>query len=153
MMQPKLCFAIVICGLALSMRGAAQEKGSWRAASTTARSVTGDVAFSNEKMSINFSGFPIAEIRDLKAPELAAAFNAAANASGSGNLYRLSIPAAKLFLHHNTLCGSEETQWMATYVEGRSLQLAFFSGPQMPVFTPDALANGTNLCGTYTYVR
>lgn len=153
MTRPKLLSAMLTCGLALSMSGAAQERGSWRAASTTARSITGDVAFSNEKISINFASFPIAQIRDLNAPELAAAFIAAANASGSGNLYRLSIPAAKLFLHHNTLCGSEDTQWIATYVEGRSLQLAFFSGPQMPVFTPDALANGTNLCGTYTYVR
>ncbi len=32
----------------------AQEKGLWRAESSTAQSITGDVAFSGEKMSINF---------------------------------------------------------------------------------------------------
>jgi hypothetical protein len=42
---------------------------------------------------------------------------------------------------------------MATYVEGRSLKLAFFSGQKAPVFTLDAISNSTDLCGTYNYVR
>jgi len=51
------------------------------------------------------------------------------------------------------LCGTEDAQWMVTFVEGRSLQLAFFSGAKAPVFTLDAISNSTNLCGTYTYAR
>jgi hypothetical protein len=74
-------------------------------------------------------------------------------AGGSGNLYRLRIPGDKRFLHKNTLCGSEDTQWMATYVVGHALHLAFFSGQKMPVFTTDAIANTTDLCGTFYYVR
>jgi hypothetical protein len=42
---------------------------------------------------------------------------------------------------------------MAAYVAGRTLHLAFFSGQKMPVFTPDAIANSTDLCGTFSYVR
>jgi hypothetical protein len=131
----------------------AQEKGTWRAASSTAMSITGDLTISEDKISINFTAFPMAQIRKLESAEAVAAFNADSPTAGSGNLYRLSVPAAKRFLHHNTLCGTEVTQWMATYVVGRDLQVAFFSGAKMPVFTPEALANSTDLCCTFSYVR
>jgi hypothetical protein len=130
---------------------AAQEKGGWRAASSTARSITGDVALSDEKISINLSTFTMVRVRSLDKVEMSAAFDADSNAAGSGSLYRLSIPATKKFLHRNSLCGDEDTQWMATYVSGRSLQLAFFSGEQVPTFTLDAISNSTALCGTFTY--
>ena len=147
-----VCGALAVT-LAFAISGAGQEKGTWRAASKTAHSITGDVAFGNEKMLIGLTGFPIAQIRDLQAAELGGAFEAPGDRAGKGNLYRVSIPGTKTFLHRNTLCGGEETQWMATYVAGKTLQLAFFSGAQMPVLTAEALANATNLCGTYTYVR
>jgi hypothetical protein len=130
---------------------AAQEKGNWRAASNTARSITGDVALSDEKISINFSLFTMVRVRSLDKSEISAAFDADSNAEGSGSLYRLNIPAAKKFLHKNSLCGDEDSQWMATYVSGRSLQLAFFSGEQTPIFTLDAIGNSTALCGTFSY--
>jgi hypothetical protein len=132
---------------------AAQEKGNWRASSNNARSITGDVALSEEKISINFSLFTMVRIRSLDKSEISAAFDADSNADGSGSLYRLNIPAAKKFLHKNGLCGDEDTQWMATYVSGRALQLAFFSGEQAPIFTLDAISNSTALCGTFAYGR
>ena len=132
---------------------AAQEKGNWRASSNNARSITGDVALSDEKISINFSTFPMAQIRSLDKAETSAAFNTVSTADGTGSLYRLSIPGAKKFLHKNTLCGTEDAQWMATYVSGKTLQLAFFSGEKSPVFTLDAMANSTDLCGTFSYAK
>ena len=42
---------------------------------------------------------------------------------------------------------------MVTYVEGRTLQLAFFSAADMPTLTAEAVSNSTTLCGTYTYTR
>lgn len=149
----RLLYAVFGCVLVGSVAGAAQERGDWRAASSSAKTITGDVGFSGEKIVINFSGFTIAQIRRLKPEEIGATFNAEADAAGSGNLYRLSIPPEKRFLHKNTLCGSEETQWVATYVMGKSLQLVFFSGASMPVLTPEAMANQTSLCGTFSYVR
>jgi hypothetical protein len=137
----------------VSVAGSAQDKGYWRAASSTAASITGDIAISGAKMQINFNSFALAPIRSLTTSEVAAAFDADVNGNGTGNLYRLTVPAAKRFLHHNTLCGTEDTQWMATYVEGKTLQVAFFSGASAPVLTMDALANSTDLCGTYTYVK
>jgi hypothetical protein len=153
-MKRRILWAIVVPILACSLTVAAQEKGIWRAASSTAQSITGDVALSEDKLSINFSGFTIAQIRALEPGELSAVFAAeGGGAAGSGNLYRLRIPGDKRFLHKNTLCGSEDTQWMATYVAGHALHLAFFSGQKMPVFTPEAIANTTDLCGTFYYVR
>jgi hypothetical protein len=139
--------------LSCCLTAAAQEKGYWRAASSTAQSITGDVTLSADKIAINFSSFPIAQIRGLEPGELSAVFEAESGAGGSGNLYRLSIPAAKIFQHKNTLCGSDQTQWMATYVSGRMLHLAFFSGTKMPALTPDGIANSTDLCGTFLYAR
>ena len=145
--------AITASLLIFCLTVAAQEKGSWRAASSTARSITGDVSLSDEKISINFSSYTMAQVRSLDKTEMSAAFDADSNAPGSGSLYRLSIPATKKFLHKNSLCGDEDTQWMATYVSGRSLQLAFFSGEKAPIFTLDAISNSTDLCGTFAYVK
>jgi hypothetical protein len=148
-LQKAILGSLLLCSLTL----VAQEKGMWRAASSTARSITGDVALSDEKISINFSTFPMAQIRSLDKAETSAAFNAVSTADGTGSLYRLSIPGAKKFLHKNTLCGTEDAQWMATYVSGKTLQLAFFSGEKSPVFTLDAMANSTDLCGTFSYAK
>ena len=153
-MKRRILLGAAAClALACSLSSAAQDKGYWRAASSTAAAITGDIAISDNKLTINFTGFVMAPIRKLGADEVAAAFDADANAGGSGSLYRLSVPAAKRFLHHNTLCGTADTQWMATYVEDRTLRVAFFSGSDAPVFTFDAIANSADRCGTFTYVR
>ncbi len=129
-----------------------QDTGNWRASSTTAHGITGDLAIANEKIYLGLTGFPLAQIRALQPAEVAALFNAEGKA-GAGNLYRVSIPGDKRFLHRNTLCGSEDTQWVVTSVTGHNLQVAFFSGAAMPILTPEAIATTTNLCGTFSYVK
>ncbi len=131
----------------------AQETGYWQAASTSAKKITGDVSLTSEKISIDYHSFWIAQIRALTPAEISAAFGATIDAAGSGNLYRVSIPADRRMVHKNTLCGSDDTQWIATYSTGRTLQLAFFSTSRMPVLTASALANSSNLCGVFSYVR
>ena len=153
MKRETLPSTIVGIVLVCCMTAAAQDKGYWRAASSTARTITGDVALSEEKIAINLSNFTIARIRGLQAGELSSVFDVDSNGSGTGSLYRLSVPASKTFLRRNTLCGSEDTQWMVTYVSGRSLELVFFSGQTPPVFTPDTVANSADLCGRFSYVR
>jgi hypothetical protein len=145
----------VMAGTAMGccLLASAQELGPWRAASTTAQSITGDVALSASALGINFVSFPIARIRDLQASEVSSVFDADSNSGVHGSLYRLNVPGSMKFLHKNTLCGSENAQWMATYVEGRQLHVAFFSGPKMPVFTVEVISNTTDLCGTFTYSR
>ena len=139
--------------LSCSLCCAAQDQGYWRAASNSANDITGDIAISNARLTINFSAFTMAQIRRLTPAEAGAAFGADVNAGGTGSIYRLSVPAAKRFLHHNTLCGSEDTQWMATYVTGRRMQVAFFSGENLPVLTAESLADSTDVCGTFSYTR
>lgn len=140
---------VLVCGVT----AAAQDKGYWRATSSTAKSITGDVALADEKISINLLSFTIARIRGLEQAEAGALFDPDGTGAGSGSLYRLNVPGAKKFLHKNSLCGSDDTQWMVTYVTGRSLQLAFFSGAKPPVFTADSLANSADMCGKFGYVR
>jgi len=140
---------IFACVLAIN----AQEQGYWRAASTTARSITGDITLSETSVILNFTPYTIAPIRILKTPEVAAVFDADVNSGVKGNLYRLSVPSERRFLHKNTLCGTESVQWMATFVSGRNLQVALFSGLDEPVFTFDALANTSTRCATFTYSR
>jgi hypothetical protein len=146
-----LC-TIAALALTFSHSSIAQEKGDWRALSTTAKGITGDVAFSKDKIAINFYSTAIAQIRTLTPAEIAALFGGAVP-NATGNLYRLSIPPTKTFLHHNSLCGGDETDWVATYVSGHTLQLAFLSNPKIPTLTAEALANATNFCGTFSYVR
>lgn len=139
--------------LAGAVAGVAQDQGAWHAASTNATSITSDIAISKDRLSIDFITYPLAPIRTLKPVEVSAVFDADVNAGISGMLYRLRVPARQRFLHKNTLCGSEDTQWMATYVTGHTLEVAFFSGDDMPVFTFDAISKSTDLCGTFAYSR
>ncbi len=150
--------ALLVGGTAIllmagSCTGAAQNKGYWRAASNTAGRITGDLTITDSKLTIDFTAFPISQIRILKPAEVSAAFDADLDAGGTGALYRLMVPASKRFLHHNTLCGTADTLWMATYLSGKTLQVAFFSGDNAPEFTMNTLANSPDLCGTYRYIR
>jgi hypothetical protein len=145
---------LVACSLLSAATAHAQEdRGYWRAASSNANAITGDIAIGELKVTINYATFPLAPIRRLKPVEVSAVFDADVNAGIEGSLYRLKVAPAQRFNHKNTLCGDEETQWMATYVSGRSMQVAFFSGDDMPVFTFDAVQNSSTLCGTFVYAR
>lgn len=152
-MTRPLLAAVLAFTLLCPLASQAQEKGYWRAASSTAGSITGDIQISDTKLSINLTGFTIAQIRRLTPAETSTVFAAESNGSATGTLYRLNIPAGKRFLHKNSICGSDDTQWMVTSVDGKTMLVAFFSGANTPQFTPEAMANSTDLCGTFTYVR
>jgi len=153
-MKKRMLFGVVVSLLlAGAVAASAQDGGGWYAASTNAISITGDIAISKGRVPIDFISYPLAPIRTLKPVEVSAVFDADVNAGISGMLYRLKIPAAQRFLKKNTLCGDEDTQWMATYVTGKTLEVAFFSGDDMPVFTFDAISKSTALCGTFAYSR
>ncbi|MGA2349056.1 MAG: hypothetical protein ABSF70_01370 [Terracidiphilus sp.] len=145
-----LAFALAC---ALSVAAQQPEKGYWRAASHSAESITGDISFSGSRISINSASFLISPVRLLKPAEVSAAFDEEAATAGNGQLYRVSIPATHHFLKNNTLCGSQETQWIAVYVANHTLRMAFFSGDDVPVMSFEALQGSNDLCGTYTYVR
>jgi len=140
---------LVVC----STLCAAQDKGYWRAASSNASKITGDITISESRLTINFTGYSLAPIRKIAAEEVSSVFDVDVNQAGTGNVYRLKIPGDKRFLHHNTLCGSEDVQWMVTYTEDHTLHVALFSGTDVPVLNHDALANSTDVCGVFAYQR
>jgi hypothetical protein len=145
-----VCLLLVTCALSVRSQDLL---GYWRADSTNARAITGDIELTETSISINFTPFTIAHIRTLKTAEVAALFDVDVNSGVHGNLYRLSVPSERRFAHRNTLCGTESTQWMATFVSGRNLQVALFSGLDEPVFSFDALTNSSTRCATFTYSR
>jgi hypothetical protein len=148
----KLTLALLLT-LTVTLTAFAQELGYWRATSQTSRDITGDIALSADKLSINFLAFTIAHIRALTPAEIDAAFSPDPGTQGAASLYRVDIPSSRKFLHKNTLCGSDDTKWMATYTSGRSLTVAFFSDDKPPTLTHEALTDSTTLCGIYSYVR
>lgn len=148
-----LKIAVVLLCAAGCVPAIAQEKGYWRAASSNANQITGDIAISDTKLTIDFLSYSLAPIRKLTQTEAGVAFDVDVNVPGGGNIYRLAVPGDKRFLHKNTLCGSEDTQWMVTYVEGSTLHVAFFSGGNMPVLTGEALSNSSDVCGIFSYSR
>jgi hypothetical protein len=153
MMQRTSIAAAVILLLACSLAGVAQDTGYWRASSNTAAKITGDIGINGSKLTLNFNVFPLAEVRTLKPDEVGSVFDVDVNAGYTGILYRVKVPAQRRFVHRNSLCGEEDTEWMATFAAGKTLQVAFFSGQAPPVFAMDAISNSQALCGTYTYVR
>jgi hypothetical protein len=139
-------------GLMLVSHGMAQEKGGWRAESATAKSVTGDLLFGPDKLTMNFTRYPLAQIRALEPAEAKAVFEV--EGGGMGNLYRVSIPGDTRFLHKSMLCGGEETDWVVTYVSGKKLMVAMFTGEKIPTLTVEAmLGDSGTLCGKFEYVR
>lgn len=152
-MYPRAALISAVLLLVSLLSCSAQDKGYWTAASSTASAITGDLAILKDRVTINLYPFTTVKVRDLTPAEVAAAFDADLNAGVTGSLYHLSIPASRRFLHKNTLCGTEDTQWMATYASGRNLQVAFFSGSNPPLFTFEAVRNSPDLCGTFTYAR
>ena len=149
-----LLSAAMVFVLACAVRAGAQEdRGYWQPASTNARAITGQVDIGESKVTIDFWTFPLARIRSLKPTEVSAVFDADVNSGIEGTLYRLRVPAGQRFEHKNTLCADADAQWMATYATGRTLNVAFFSGDDMPVFTFDAVQHTSALCGTFMYAR
>ena len=145
--------AALLLALPFSLAAHAQDRGYWRALGNTARATTGDISLTELRVIINFSGFTIAQIRAVEGKEANAVFSELDGAAATGNLYRLSIPGGKQFLHKQALCGADDTQWMVTAVTGKNLRVAFFSGEKMPSLTAEGMADNTNLCGTFSYVR
>jgi len=151
-MTPRILLAALLLSLS-SLACRAQDHGYWTAAGSTANAITGDLGILKDRVTIDLVSFSAVAVRPLTSAEVAAVFDADANAGVTGTLYHLNIPASRRFLHKNTICGSEDTQWMTTYASGRTLQVAFFSGASTPVLTFEAVRNSPDLCGTFTYAR
>src|SRR5258708_12478622 len=99
MKREKLVSVMVGLVLVSCITAAAQDKGYWRATSSTAKSITGDVALADEKISINLVSFTMARIHGLEQAEGSALFDPEAPTRGNRILSRLNLPSSKKFLH------------------------------------------------------
>ena len=145
---------VVAAGVLLvAVAGGAQELGYWHADSDTAKKVTGDIAIGQTRLTINFMPFPMTQIRVLKPEEMQALFDLEGTPASGGTLYRLSIPAGRTILHKTAICGNDDTNWMATALVGKKLEVAFLSGAAIPDLSLDAVLKGTNICGVYTFSK
>ena len=140
----------VICSTA---QANAQDAGHWGPATDRTSTMTGEITIAPTRLTIYEARFPTALVRKLAPVEVSAVFDADIHAGIGGNLYSLYLPPRANIPGGDPLCGREATKWMATYVSGRTLHVAFFSGDDAPVFTFDEIANSTALCGTYVYTR
>ena len=152
-MQLRKFLLAATLSIASSLPALAQDKGLWMPESSSAKTITGEISIAETRVTIDYFNFTIGQIRALKPEEAGALFDADVNAPGGGNLYRLAVSADRRFLHKNTLCGTDDVQWMITWVQGRTLNVAFFSGSPPPTLTMDALAGTNDRCGTFAYSR
>jgi hypothetical protein len=129
---------------------AAEAAERWRATSTTAMSVTGDVTFAPDKMQFqNGQSLPLAIIG--RVPDF--------KAMGEGvnaTLYRVTTPADPRLKNGNHLCGGGSRTQPVTYIavwnpevlpgDKASRSMAAFSGKD-----PPRSAGGPESCGVYNY--
>lgn len=139
-----------ICGAA---QAKAPDVGHWNGANDRTVNMTGELAITPTELTIYESKFPLVLVRKLTPVEVGSVFDADTNARIGGTLYSLHAPPNVYYTGGSPLCGKEFIRWMATYVSGRTLYVAFFSGNDTPVFTFDAIADSTAMCGTYVYKR
>ena len=144
---------LLLSSAALPAQQGKGDKGNWHAASKTASAITGDIVLGEERLMMGFVQVTIAPIRHAEPAEVSAVFDLPADSNPGGELYALNIPARRQMQHRNTLCGAEDTTYMLTAVTGKTMQVAFFSGGKLPDLKPEAVANSTTLCGTFTYSR
>jgi hypothetical protein len=148
-----LCAFLLLSPVTMPAQQSRTDKGSWRAESKTASSITGGIILSEERLMMGFYPVTIAPIRHAEPSEVSSVFDLPAEGNPGGELYRLNIPADRQLLHKNVLCGGEDTTYMLTTVSGKTLQVAFFSGGKLPELKPETVAGSTTLCGTFTYSR
>ena len=85
-------FAAVTLALILPLVLVAQDKGEWRAASSNAAAITGDLVLSNTQLTIDLTTFNMASIRAITPAEVSAVFDEDVNTARNRPLYRLSTP-------------------------------------------------------------
>jgi hypothetical protein len=129
---------------------AAEEVERWQATSTTALSVTGDIAFAPDKMQFqNGQSLSLAIIGHLSGFE-------AMGETVDATVYRVTAPADPPLKNGNHLCGSGSRALSVTYIaiwtpealpgDTSPRSMAAFSGKD-----PPHSAGSPDSCGVYSY--
>lgn len=137
--------------LAQSSAWSASVIEQWKAVSTTASSITGDITIAVDRITFgNGTSLPLAAAG--RAPDFDSADGRPVNAM----LFRVTAPDDPVLLSGNRLCGGQTPRPVTFVAFWRSVRsgggvdlhtLAVFSGSERPTG-----AGGPGLCGTYNYV-
>jgi hypothetical protein len=149
-LRPLLPTLVTIAMLAAASARGASVNEQWKAASTTAISLTGDITISANRITFgNGTSLPLAIAGSV--PD----FKIDVGKPVSATLFRVTAPADPVLLAGHRLCGGEPPHpvtfiavWRPVHLRG-SVDLrtiAAFSGGERPT-----RAAGPNFCGTYIY--
>jgi hypothetical protein len=135
--------------------GARAATTKWSAMSTTAMSITGDIAISANDLTMAGADYPLTHVAAAPTQQRAGIGQVVAITQPTGaDLYRVKIPGALKLQNGNTLCGGKDVTWLVVVSgSGPTLALAFLAGSAQPSLDGSALSNSTALCGTFTYGR
>lgn len=129
--------AAVLTGLsALAASPAvAGEKGEkWRAMSTTAIAITGDISVFSDHMVFG-NGQRVS-------------LTAVGKSGRNARIFKLDVPANPKLLNGNTLCGPKAVQFVAfSKLDATTLSLSVFDRKEAPTSSDDGP------CGIYNYVK
>ena len=142
--------------VSLSAQGESVRAVPWRADTTTAQGITGDIRLGKDQLAIGARVFPLAFVRDLTRAEAAETADLI-GASGpvAGGLYTIDIPAGTTFRNGNVLCNGATTRIIAverTESARRRLDLVAFEGDREIYFSGWKTVTG-HVCGTFGYSR
>jgi uncharacterized RDD family membrane protein YckC len=132
---------------------------TWMPHSDSATWVTGPILMSTTGISIKNIIYPLTLTRPLKGNELESAaqiFHLQSSQDDEGWLFRANISSATRLINDNTLCGTDDAQWLIAVVtpDGpsttRELHLMFFSGDSEPAIQP-GLEKSSKECSSFVY--
>jgi hypothetical protein len=128
---------------------------TWLAASKTAMSITGNITFASNKMTIREKVFPLKLVREIDSQHLEDVGKIVDRPQppSSARLYKTAISKHASLVNGNTICGpGADARWVLVVSGSRELSLAFFSGDSEPNLDIQSVESDNNLCGTYAYV-
>jgi len=130
-------------------------KQVWIAASQTARSITGDITLTSDKLILAHTTFPLTFVRDVKKEKLEDAGKIVdlSGSPSSARLFKTLVSRHSILLNSNTICGPDaDATWMLAVYNRGTLSLTFFSGAKEPNLDYKAAEASPYICGTYMYV-
>ena len=131
-------------------------EGSWKPLSRTAFSITGPVTLRHNRLTLARKTFALTLVKaEVDQAHLTSAGKIVdmSEQPTSAKLFKTVLPKDARLLNGNNICGADhDATWvLAVFAEAR-LSLAFFSGARQPELNPAIVANGHELCGTFSYV-
>lgn len=136
-------FALTFAGLASVVQAKPAGEERWRAASTTAISITGDIRLSPSRLIASGQVIVVTVAADLPA-------YSSINGTFPARVHKVVKPRKVKLKNGNDFGCNAPVRWIVVFRQGdrNSLGMEVFEGPAMPRSSDDA-----GFCGNYGYYR